>query len=35
MPINSEIVFDTDGLSIEESVSKIMDYLGEKGLIGL
>ncbi len=35
MPINSEIVLDTDGLSIEESASKIMDYSGEKGLIGL
>ena len=34
-PENPEIVLDTDRLSIEESVSKIMDYLGEKGLIGL
>ena len=34
-PENPEIVLDTDGLSIEESVSKIMDYLGEKGLLGL
>jgi adenylylsulfate kinase len=34
-PENPEIVLDTDGLSIEESVSKIMNYLGEKGLIGL
>jgi len=35
LPENPEIVLDTDRLSIEESVSKIMDYLGEKGLIGL
>jgi adenylylsulfate kinase len=34
-PENPEIVLDTDRLSIKESVSKIMDYLGEKGLIGL
>ncbi|MFA4917834.1 MAG: adenylyl-sulfate kinase [Thermodesulfovibrionales bacterium] len=34
-PENPEIVLDTDRLSIEESVSKIMDYLGEKGLLGL
>ena len=34
-PENPEIVLDTDRSSIEESVSKIMDYLGEKGLIGL
>jgi adenylylsulfate kinase len=34
-PETPEIVLDTDGLSIEESVSKIMNYLGEKGLIGL
>jgi adenylylsulfate kinase len=34
-PEHPEIVLDTDRLSIEESVSKIMDYLGEKGLIGL
>jgi adenylylsulfate kinase len=34
-PENPEIVLDTDGSSIEESVSKVMDYLGEKGLIGL
>jgi adenylylsulfate kinase len=35
LPENPEIVLDTDRLSIEESVSKIMDYLGEKGLKGL
>jgi adenylylsulfate kinase len=34
-PENPEIVLDTDRLSIEESVGKIMDYLGEKGVIGL
>jgi len=34
-PENPEIVLDTDRLSVEESVSKIMDYLGEKGLLGL
>jgi adenylylsulfate kinase len=32
-PENPEIVLDTVGSSIEESVSKIMDYLLEKGLI--
>lgn len=35
LPENPEIVLDTDRLSIEESVTKIMNYLGEKGLIGL
>jgi adenylylsulfate kinase len=34
-PENPEIVLETDRLSVEESVSKIMDYLGEKDLIGL
>jgi adenylylsulfate kinase len=34
-PKNPEIVLDTDRLSIEESVNKVMDYLGEKGFIGL
>ena len=32
-PTNAEIVIKTSELSIEESTNKILDYLGEKGII--
>ena len=32
-PLKPEIVLETDRISVKESVKKIVDYLGEKGMI--
>ncbi len=32
-PLNAEIVLDTDALTVEESIRKVMDFLVEKGIV--
>ena len=34
-PVCAEVVIDTDEMSVEESVAKIVGYLKEKGLVGV